>query len=192
MRAGHKGRAWVMRKHALQARLGRIKQRLAGKCGAKKAGVAAKLEAKFRAKRRKGDPACGDGACTAGPVCGMVLVCLMIGAGCATQPSRSQNMVVRDNTINVFVSPRLPAVAVGETNAVPAGVAGGDVLAQNMMIENSGTETQSPTASADSALNLPVGDTAVSALGELIGASISGAFKTAGKTDATAAVATGQ
>jgi len=87
----------------------------------------------------------------------------------------------------VFVSPRLPAVAVSETNAAPAGVVGGDVLAQNMMIENSGTETQSPTASADSALNLPVGDTAVSALGELIGASISGAFKASGKGEAAAA-----
>jgi hypothetical protein len=174
----------------LAGKLAGLKCRVVGKCGAKRTGVAAKLAAKFRAKRRKGEPTCGgdsDGACSAGPVCGIILVCLMIGAGCATQPSRSQNMVVRDNTINVFVSPRLPAVAVGETNAVPAGAVGGDVLAQNMMIENSGTETQSPTASADSALNLPVGDTAVSALGELIGASISGAFKTAGKTDAAAA-----
>jgi hypothetical protein len=171
----------------LAGKLAGLKCRVAGKCGAKRTGVAAKLAAKFRAKRRKGQPACGDGACSAGPVCGIILVCLMIGAGCATQPSRSQTMTIENNTINVFVSPRLPAVAVGETNAVPAGVAGGDTLCQAMMIETGGNESNPQTASADTSLNLPMGDTAVSALGELIGASISGAFKTAGKSDAVAA-----
>jgi hypothetical protein len=170
----------------LAGKLAGLKCRVAGKCGAKRTGVAAKLAAKFRAKRRKGPPACGDGACSAGPVCGIILVCLMIGAGCATQPSRSQTMTIENNTINVFVSPRLPAVAVSETNAVPAGVAGGDTLCQAMMIETGGNESNPQTASADTALNLPMGDTAVSALGELIGASISGAFKTAGKSDAAA------
>jgi hypothetical protein len=170
----------------LAGKLAGLKCRVAGKCGAKRTGVAAKLAAKFRAKRGKGAPTCGggDGACSAGPVCGIILVCLMIGAGCATQPSRSQTMTIEKNTINVFVSPRLPAVAVGETNAVPAGVAGGDTLCQAMMIETGGNESNPQTASADTALNLPMGDTAVSALGELIGASISGAFKTAGKSDA--------
>jgi hypothetical protein len=171
----------------LAGKLAGVKCRVAGKCGAKRTGVAARLAAKFRAKRGKGDPTCGGGACSAGPVCGIILVCLMIGAGCATQPSRSQTMTIENNTINVFVSPRLPAVAVGETNAVPAGVAGGDTLCQAMMIETGGNESNPQTASADTALNLPMGDTAVSALGELIGASISGAFKTAGKTDAVAA-----
>jgi hypothetical protein len=179
-----------------------------GKCGARKVGLVQKLTGKWQQKRGKntgtcqpgggcadGDPACqADGPCRykgAGVALAVLLGAglMLVTSGCATQPSRSQNMVVRDNTINVFVSPRLPA-PVDVTNAVPAGVAGGDVLAQNMMIENSGTETQSPAASADSALNLPVGDTAVSALGELIGASITGALKSTTPKDAGAAAPT--
>ncbi|WP_397405191.1 hypothetical protein [Phenylobacterium sp.] len=79
-------------------------------------------------------------------------------------------------------TPRLPAFAVvDQTNAVPSGVAGGDTLCQAMMIETGGNESNPQTASADTALNLPMGDTAVSALGELIGSSISGVLKTTGK-----------
>jgi hypothetical protein len=178
-----------MRKRALMTKLAGVKCRVSGKCGAKRVGVAAKLAAKFRAKRGQGEPTCGggddsggDGACSAGGVCGVILLCLMLGAGCAMQPSRSQTMSLEGNTINVYVSPRLPAFAVVDpTNAVPSGVAGGDTLCQAMMIETGGNESNPQTASADTALNLPMGDTAVSALGELIGSSISGVLKTTGK-----------
>lgn len=180
----------------LKARVERLERRFAAKAAAKKASVQAKLTGKFRDKRCKREPGCGGDEGSGAPrtriQVGLMLAALAIGGGCATQPSRSQSMVIEGNTINVFISPRLPAVAVGETNAVPTGVAGGDVLCQAMMIETGGNESNPQTASADTALNLPMGDTAVSALGELIGASITGAFKTAGKTDAAATVETGK
>jgi hypothetical protein len=108
---------------------------------------------------------------------------LFLSQGCALQPSRSQTMKICDNTINVFVMPRIPGADISETNALPAGVSGGDVLCQAMMIETGGNEANAQTASTDNALNLPMGDTAVSALGELIGAAITGGVKAAVKED---------
>ena len=51
------------------------------------------------------------------------------------------------------------------------------------MIETGGNESNAQTASTDNALNLPMGDTAVSTLGELIGAAITGGVKAAAKDE---------
>lgn len=177
----------------LEAKIRRKMGMPAAQCG----GATIKDIIKSRAKaRRSSAGACGpnDSACNAGVarvdcigigalVTLIVLAAAVLLSGCATQPSRSQTQIVRDNVINVFVSPRLSAVAVCDTNVVPSGAAGGDVLCQAMMIETGGSESNNQNASTDPALNLPVGDTAVSALGELIGSAITGGVKAATKTE---------
>jgi len=110
----------------------------------------------------------------------VLILVAALGGGCAMQPSRSQTMKITDTTINIYVY-RAPGTA--DTNAVADAATGGDTLCQQMMIETGGNEANAQTASTDNALNLPMGDTAVSALGELIGAAITGGVKAAVKPD---------
>jgi len=191
--AGMKARAGG-RKVGLLQKLTGHKGGLAGKLAGNKGKLAGKLAAKFGKPKvdlcaPKGG-GCAGGSCNAGyttadfvgalaaaALLAMIALALAMASGCATQPSRAQTMTIRDNVINVFVQPRLPALAVCDTNAVPSGVAGGDTLCQAMMIETGGNEANVQEASHSPQLNLPVGDTAVSALGELIGAAIAGGTK---------------
>jgi hypothetical protein len=114
---------------------------------------------------------------------GMIALALVMASGCATQPSRSQTMTIENNIINVYVQPKVPDALCYASNAVPSGVAGGDTLCQAMMIETGGNEANVQEASHSPQLNLPVGDTAVSALGELLGAAIAGGTKALTKDD---------
>lgn len=150
-----------------------------------------KLQQKFGKNTGTCAPACGpdDPACNAGftrvdfiGVLGAAMfvvfcVALALTYGCATQPSRSQTMTVENNTINVYVLPPAVPGALCYSNNLPLGVTGGDILCQAMMIETGGNEANVAEASHSPQLNLPVGDTAVSALGELIGAAIAGGTK---------------
>ena len=153
---------------------------------------AAYLKAKIKTKFLKPEPPNPrSGAAAINALAGstfMILLAMILmsafASGCAMQPSRAQTMTIKDNTINVYLlPPAVPGALCYSSNAVPAGVAGGDVLCQAMMIETGGNESNAQTASADPALNLPVGDTAVSALGELIGAAITGGVKAATKDE---------
>lgn len=114
-----------------------------------KAKVAAKIAAKAKCKGGKCSP-CADGDCSDGscsPCSGgrckpcAIALALVIAAtlcGCmgTTTPSRSQTLTMRDCTVNIYGSGDL-----GTTNDV----ARVDIASQNMMIENSGTESQTAT-----------------------------------------------
>jgi hypothetical protein len=188
------------RKVGLLQKLTGHKGGLAAKLAGNRGKLAGKLAAKFGKPKvdlcaPKGG-GCAGGSCNAGyttadfvgalaaaALLAMIALALAMASGCATQPSRAQTMTIRDNVINVFVQPRLPGVAVCDTNAVPSGVAGGDTLCQAMMIETGGSESNNQNASTDPALTLPVGDTAISAIGEMIGAAVAGGAKALTKTD---------
>ncbi len=104
----------------------------------------------------------------------LFLPLLGLSFGCSMQPSRSQTQKIKFQTLNVFLAPdhQLPA-----PDAVPR--CAGDFLTLNMMIETAGNESNAQEASITPSLNLPFGDTAMSALGELIGSAIVGAGKAA-------------
>lgn len=69
-------------------------------------------------------------------------------AGCSTQPSRTNNQTLTDCYVHIQIN----GSGVGDAaDVVPFG---GDVLTQNMVVENSGTETTSPSHSV--APNVPV------------------------------------
>lgn len=67
-------------------------------------------------------------------------VILLAVAGCQSVPSRSQTLTIKDCTINVY-----KGSAGADTNLV----ATVEIGTQTMAIENSGTETQSPTQTTD-------------------------------------------
>ena len=178
---------------AMKARKGGLASKMTGRKG----DLAGKLKAKFAQKF------CEGGSCAPKSICGpkggftridavgipmtvaliAMALAMLLGAGCATQPSRSQTMTIEGNIINVYVQPAVPNALCYASNAVPSGVAGGDTLCQAMMIETGGSEANVQEASHSPQLNLPVGDTAVSALGELIGAAIAGGTKALTKDD---------
>ena len=113
-----------------------------------KAKVAAKLAAKAKCKGGKCSPCgddCSDGSCSpcSGGKCkpcaialALILAATMCGCMGTSPPSRSQTLTMRDCTVNIYGSGDL-----GTTNDV----ARVDIASQNMMIENSGTETQTAT-----------------------------------------------
>jgi hypothetical protein len=122
-----------------------------------KAKVAAKIAAKAKCKGGKCSP-CGDGDCSDGscsPCSGgkckpcaialaLVLAATMCGCQGLTSPSRSQTLTMRDCTVNIYGSGDL-----GTTNDV----ARVDIASQNMMIENSGTESQTSTPTQTTDVN---------------------------------------
>lgn len=191
------GATFTGRKAGLRYRLatkieGKIRAKLGlpeARCG----GLTIKDELKARAKAKAAG--CADGSCNGAATVNavgipMVLVfaglCLyaLLTAGCASQPSRAQTMTIRDNHINVYLARAVPAPAQpADSNAAPAGAVAGDVFCQAMMIETGGNEANVQDASQEQALNLPLGDTAVSALGEFLGAAISGGAKALVKKD---------
>lgn len=96
----------------------------------------------------------------------VVLACLLF-AGCATQPSRSQTQTFEDCQIYVMVPPS--GTATGATVCAAGDM--GDLFAQNMMIENSGTETTSPqhTVSPQTQIDVPIGTGGGASWGSLFG-----------------------
>lgn len=185
------GATFVNRKTSLGVRLAgsvqaKMRQKLglpAATCGGKS--IANELKDRIKSG---GSAGCVDQSqlsiATAAMFIGLITL-LWLCQGCATQPSRSQTMTIRDTVINVYVS-RQPMPVIGpvaDTNAPPYAVAGGDTLCQAMMIETGGDEANSQDASQRQALTLPMGDTAISALGELLGSAITGGVKAATKKD---------
>ena len=131
-----------------------IKSAVKAKVTAAKAKAKAKVAAKIATKTQKckgskcspcADGDCDDGSCSpcSGGKCrpcavalALVLAATMCGCMGTSTPSRSQTLTMRDCTVNIYGSGDL-----GTTNDV----ARVDIASQNMMIENSGTETQTAT-----------------------------------------------
>ena len=188
------GHTFTGRKAGLRAKLQtkvetKIRQKFglpAARCG----GLTIKDELKARA-RAKAQAAGRSGVAAVNLVGGLVVagfigLCLfaLLAGGCASQPSRAQTMIVRENTINVYLARGMDGMdKMDATSGVPAGAVAGDVLCQAMMIETGGDESNVQDAAHSQQLNLPMGDTAVGALGELVGSAITGALR-ATKKDA--------
>lgn len=126
------------------------------KIKAKGARVKTKLMRKKRAKRAK--------------IAGALLVLLVLGAGCATQPSRTNNQTLRNCTITLYLGAGGDVAATGE--AAPYG----DILTQNMIVETGGSETTAPvhTVSPNVPIDVPVGLGGGDSLGALIGSIFGG------------------
>jgi hypothetical protein len=148
---------------------------LKGKLGAKKLSLGARLRAKLSLP--KTPKLLKPKKPTTPPTCIWLLLFLpLLGLsfGCSMQPSRSQTQKIKFQTLNVFLAPdhQLPA-----PDAVPR--CAGDFLTLNMMIETAGNESNAQEASVTPTLNLPVGDTGVSALGQMLGGAVVGGIEAA-------------
>lgn len=130
-----------------------IKSAVKAKVTAAKAKAKAKVAAKIASKTQKCkggkcspcDDDCDDGSCSpcSGGKCkpcaialALVLAATMCGCQGLTSPSRSQTLTMKDCIVNIYGSGDL-----GTTNDV----ARVEIASQAMMIENSGTETQTAT-----------------------------------------------
>lgn len=69
----------------------------------------------------------------------MAIMALMVG--CQTAPGRTQTQTFKECTFNVMV----PASNAAAVCAVPAGALG-DLFTQNMLVDTSGSEVNSPTS----------------------------------------------
>ena len=87
-------------------------------------------------------------------IVGALALLALLCAGCSSQPSRANTQNYDDCVFRVNVY-AVPAEAAGTAEA--AGF--GDILTQNMVVENSGTETTSPshTVSPNVPVSVPVG-----------------------------------
>lgn len=162
-----------------------------GKLEAKKA----KLEAKkddFAAKMKGGQTV------KKSIQTGIALVAAMVAlTGCQSTPSRSQTQTIKDCTFYVFVPQGQNATNVTAESGGSTGTIG-DLFSQNMMIENSGSESLAPqhTISPTTDLSYGVGTGGGSTWGELFsgmkslfsGGTATGT--TGGTTVGTAATAT--
>ena len=127
-----------------------IKSAVKAKVTAAKARAKAKVAAKIAAKCKGGkcSPSgddCSDGSCSpcSGGKCkpcaialALVIAATMCGCMGTSTPSRSQTLTMKDCIVNIYGSGDL-----GTTNDV----ARVEIASQAMMIENSGTETQTAT-----------------------------------------------
>lgn len=81
-----------------------------------------------------------------------ILCMALLMSGCQSTPSRAQTQTIKDCTFYVMVPPG------GATNAAASAVGTvGDLFAQNMVIENSGTETLTPTQTISPTTTLSYG-----------------------------------
>lgn len=81
-----------------------------------------------------------------------ILCVALFLSGCQSTPSRAQTQTIKDCTFYVMVPPG------GQTNAAASAVGTvGDLFAQNMVIENSGTETLTPTQTISPTTTLSYG-----------------------------------
>lgn len=154
-----------------------------GKLEAKKA----KLEAKkndFAAKMKGGQTVKKSIQTVIALVAAMVAL-----TGCQSTPSRSQTQTIKDCTFYVFVPQGQNATNVTAESESAAGTIG-DLFAQNMMIENSGSESLAPqhTISPTTDLSYGVGTGGGSTWGELFSGMKS--LFTGGTATGTAAAST--
>jgi len=121
--------------------------------------------------------------------------CLLLAAlcGCQSTPSRSQTQTIKDCTFYVFVPQGQNATNVTAESEGAAGAIG-DLFAQNMMIENSGSESLAPqhTISPTTDLSYGVGTGGGSTWGELFSGmkSLFSGGTATGTTGGTSAAAT--
>ena len=129
------------------------KDKIKQKLSAKKEKLLAKL---------KGANAAKKAGALAGLFCAFVFA-----AGCQSTPSRAQTQNIKGCTFFVTLAPPC-----GATNSVAseAGGAVGDLFTQNMVIENSGTETFTPTQTISPTTTLSYGVGGGDSLGSLLSA----------------------
>ena len=114
------------------------KEKIKAKLAAKKAKLAAKLRGSKEVKKAM---------TTITMLCVGLAIC-----GCQSTPNRAQNQTIRDCTFYVMVPPA------GQTNAQPLAVGTvGDLFCQNMVVENSGTESLTPTQTVSPTTTLSYG-----------------------------------
>ena len=81
-----------------------------------------------------------------------VMVIGVVLCGCQLTPNRAQNQTIKDCTFYVMVPPA------GATNAQPLAIGTvGDLFCQNMVVENSGTESLTPTQTVSPTTTLSYG-----------------------------------
>ena len=122
-----------------------------------------------------------------------VMVIGVVLCGCQSTPNRAQNQTIRDCTFYVMVPPAVT------TNAQASAIGTvGDLFTQNMVVENSGTESLTPTqtVSPTTTLSYGVGGgdsliSLVSSLKSLIYGSSTTATATSTSTDAATAGTSG-
>lgn len=115
------------------------KDKIKAKLAAKKEKLVAKLKGSNEVKK----------ATTA-----LAMVCVGLAiCGCQSTPSRAQTQTIKDCTFYVMVPP-----AGQQTNSQPVAVGTvGDLFSQNMVIENSGTESLTPTQTVSPTTTLSYG-----------------------------------
>ena len=138
------------------------------------------MKAKVKAKGDKVKAKLGVAKVSVCAACAVLLCALMAGCNSLATPSRSQTNNFDGCYINIF------APYGSETNGLAAAGLNGDILSQNMAIENSGTETNaqtptqpiSPTTTITATVpvnkagsNMGLGDAAISFLKSLFGGS---------------------
>jgi len=128
------------------------------------------------------------------------LIALTLFVGCQSVPSRSQTQTFKDCTFYIGAAPAVAAAddaSGGEagTNAVAASTqpfsVGGDLLVQNQVVENSGTETLNPThtISPQTTATVPVGtggSELATELGAAGGTAIKSLFSSSSSTNSAA------
>jgi hypothetical protein len=112
-----------------------------------------------------------------------ILCVALFMSGCQSTPSRAQTQTIKDCTFYVMVPPG------GATNAAASAVGTvGDLFAQNMVIENSGTETLTPTQTISPTTTLSYGVGGGDSLASLL-SSLKSKIGMGGTTAATAGAA---
>ena len=105
----------------------------------------------------------------------LALLSAILIAGCATQPSRSQTQNISRNTFYLCCVPA--GTNTLDLAGIPAAM--GDIFSQAMMIEQSGGtgETNTPQFDISPQTTIPLGDSALGALGTLTGQAAEGAAR---------------
>lgn len=117
-----------------------------------------------------------------------ILCMALLMSGCQSTPSRAQTQTIKDCTFYVMVPPG------GATNSAASAVGTvGDLFAQNMVIENSGTETLTPTQTISPTTTLSYGVGGGDSLASLLSGlkNMLGLSGSSTANPAAAAVATG-
>lgn len=153
---------------------------------------------KLAAKKAKLKAKLTGSAKTVATAATMLLVALIVG--CQSVPSRAQTQSFRDCNFYIGAVPAatFAVAASGDesaTNTVASTVqpylVGGDLLTQNQVVENSGTETTSPTHRIDTPVTATVpvgtgGSELATEIGTTTGSALKSLFSSSSSTNSTA------
>lgn len=85
-----------------------------------------------------------------------IMCVALLMSGCQSTPSRAQTQTIKDNVFYVMLPAGCNTTNPVSADAASAGVIG-DLFSQNMVIENSGTETLTPTQTISPTTTLSYG-----------------------------------